>query len=46
MSTALLALGDPAPDFALLAVNREGQVSLDDYRGRSPVLLGLYRGLH
>ena len=46
MSTALLTLGDPAPAFELLAVNREGQVSLDDYRGRSPVLLGLYRGLH
>ena len=38
--------GDPAPDFALPAVNREGQISLDDYRGRSPVLVGLFRGLH
>ena len=38
--------GDPAPDFALPAVNREGQVSLDDYRGRSPVLIGMFRGLH
>jgi peroxiredoxin len=38
--------GDPAPHFALPAVNREGQVSLDDYRGRSPILLGLFRGLH
>ena len=38
--------GDPAPHFALPAVNREGQVSLDDYRGRSPVLVGLFRGLH
>ena len=38
--------GDPAPRFALPAVNREGQVSLDDYRGRSPVLVGLFRGLH
>jgi peroxiredoxin len=42
----LLRPGDPAPDFALPAVNREGQVSLDDYRGRSPVLVGLFRGLH
>jgi peroxiredoxin len=42
----LLRPGDPAPDFALPAVNREGQVSLDDYRGRSPVLIGLFRGLH
>ena len=39
-------LGDPAPHVALPAVNREGQVSLDDYRGRSPVLVGLFRGLH
>ena len=39
-------LGDPAPNFALPAVNREGKVSLDDYRGRSPLLLGLFRGLH
>jgi len=41
-----LGEGDPAPDFALPAVNREGQVSLDDYRGRSPVLVALFRGLH
>jgi peroxiredoxin len=38
--------GDPAPDFTLPAVNRDGQVTLDDYRGRSPVLVGLFRGLH
>jgi peroxiredoxin len=41
-----LGPGDSAPDFALPAVNREGQVSLEDYRGRSPVLIGLFRGLH
>ena len=38
--------GDPAPGFALPAVNREGEVSLNDYRGRSAVLVGLFRGLH
>jgi peroxiredoxin len=38
--------GDPAPHFALSAVNREGQISLDDYRGRTPVLVALFRGLH
>ena len=38
--------GDPAPQFALPAVNREGQISLDDYRGRTPVLVALFRGLH
>ena len=46
MTSAPLRPGDPAPDFALPAVNREGQVSLDDYRGRSPVLIALFRGLH
>ena len=39
-------IGDPAPPFELPAVNREGKISLDDYRGRAPVLVGLFRGLH
>ena len=38
--------GDAAPGFALPAVHREGIVSLEDYRGRSPVMVGLFRGLH
>jgi len=38
--------GEPAPDFTLPAANREGSVSLADYRGRSPVLLAMYRGLY
>ena len=46
MAFVPLRPGDPAPDFALLAVNRGGEVSLDDYRGRSPVLIALFRGLH
>jgi len=46
MASMLLRPGDPAPPFALPAVNREGQVSLDDYRGRSPVLIAMFRGLH
>ena len=46
MASNPLRPGDPAPGFALPAVNREGQVSLDDYRGRSSVLVGLFRGLH
>jgi peroxiredoxin len=46
MAFAPLHPGDPAPDFALSAVNREGEVSLDDYRGRSPVLVGLVPRLH
>ena len=39
-------LGERAPDFKLPAVDREGTVSLSDYRGRSPVLLALLRGLY
>ena len=35
--------GDTAPDFELPAVNRDGIVSLAAYRGRSPVLIGLFR---
>ena len=46
MAPMPLGEGDPAPDFALPAVNRDGQITLDDYRGRSPVLIGLFRGLH
>ncbi len=46
MASNPLRPGDPAPAFALPAVNREGQVSLDDYRGRSPVLIAMFRGLH
>ncbi len=37
--------GDRAPDFALPAVEREGIVSLSDYRGKSPVLLGMFLGV-
>jgi peroxiredoxin len=38
--------GDPAPDFTLPAIHREGQVSLADYKGQSPLLLALFRGLY
>ena len=38
--------GEPAPDFTLPAADREGSVSLADYRGRSPLLLALFRGLY
>ena len=37
--------GEPAPTFTLLAVEREGTVSLADYRGKSPLLLSINRGL-
>jgi len=38
--------GEPAPDFTLPAANRDGFVSLADYRGQTPLLLALYRGLY
>ena len=38
--------GDTAPDFALPALHREGDVSLADYRGRASLLLVLLRGLY
>ena len=46
MVSTPLRPGDPAPPVTLPAVNREGQVSLDDYRGRTPVLIAMFRGLH
>lgn len=38
--------GEPAPDFTLPSVDRDGTVSLADYRGKTPVLLGMMRGLY
>ena len=46
ISSRPLQPGDPAPSFVLPAVNREGTVALQDYLGKSPVLVGLFRGLH
>jgi len=40
-----LAPGEPAPHFALPAVADAATVSLDDYRGRSPLFLALMVGL-
>ncbi|OCP01833.1 MULTISPECIES: redoxin family protein [unclassified Ensifer] len=37
--------GDHAPNFVLNAISREGTVALDDFRGRLPLLVGLFRGL-
>jgi peroxiredoxin len=44
--TPSLQVGESAPNFTLPAVNREGTVSLADYRGKSPLLVGLFRGLY
>ena len=38
--------GDRAPNIVLDAISREGKIALDDFRGRSPLLIGLFRGLH
>jgi peroxiredoxin len=43
---APVQVGEPAPDFTLQAADREGTVSLGDYRGQRPVLLALFRGLY
>ena len=46
MTNRPLQPGDPAPSFNLPAVNRDGAVSLDEYRGKGAVLVALFRGLH
>lgn len=42
----LLQPGDQAPNIMLDAISRDGKIALDDFRGRSPLLIGLFRGLH
>jgi len=37
--------GAPAPDFMLPAVDGTGTISLQDYRGKSPLFLALFIGL-
>lgn len=37
--------GEMAPEFSLPAVHQAGSVSLSDYRGKTPVLLAIFRGL-
>jgi peroxiredoxin len=38
--------GERAPELTLPAVNRDGAVSLSDFRGRRAVMIGFFRGLH
>ncbi len=37
--------GDQAPDFTLAAADRDGTVSLGEYRGKSPLMLAIFVGL-
>ncbi|WDZ76046.1 peroxiredoxin-like family protein [Ensifer adhaerens] len=46
LSARPLQPGDRAPNVVLDAITQEGQIALDDFRGRKPVLVGLFRGLH
>jgi peroxiredoxin len=41
-----LTTGVAAPDFTLRLIDTDRWVSLADYRGKHPLLLGLYRGLY
>jgi len=38
--------GESAPDFTLPAVMEAGSIALADYRSKSAVLIGFFRGLH
>jgi peroxiredoxin len=42
----LLQAGDPAPNITLDVINREQRIAIDDFRGRKPLLIGMFRGLH
>jgi len=42
----MLQPGDPAPSITLDAINREGPIAIDDFRGRKPLLIGMFRGLY
>jgi peroxiredoxin len=38
--------GELAPNFTVPAIDRDGVVSLADYRGKSAVVIGLFRGMY
>ena len=42
----LLQPGDPAPSITLDVINRDGRIAIDDFRGRKPLLIGMFRGLY
>jgi peroxiredoxin len=45
-SLSPLKPGDRAPDFTVPLVDRDRTVALADYRGKVPLLLGLFRGTY
>jgi len=45
-ANSTVRVGDNAPEFDLPAADRDGSVALRDYLGRSPVFLGLFRGVY
>ena len=45
-ATAPLRPGDSAPDITMPSATGDSTISLAEYRGRSPVLLALFRGLY
>src|SRR4051812_41673268 len=45
-SSGPLQPGDRAPNVVLDAINRQGRIAIEDFRGQKPVLVGLFRGLH
>ena len=46
LSRGPLQPGDRAPNVVLEAITRDGRIAIDDFRGRKPLLIGLFRGLH
>jgi peroxiredoxin len=46
MSDGPLQPGDPAPDFAVAAINGDRTISLADYRSAHGLFLGFFRGLY
>jgi peroxiredoxin len=42
----LLRPGDRAPNVVLDEITRQGQIAIEDFRGKKPLLIGLFRGLH
>lgn len=46
MTNTAIDVGHPAPEFTVPAVSGDRLISLADYRGRVPLLLGLFPGLY